>query len=199
MQAPPPTQAPTGVPTAPVAETSEVGTIPNGMSPTPCVSEPGPSSPKVETSGKEVTDPVLPAAKQSSYAKGLTDRLLEESRLSPTNNGFKHANSSVDDYGTNSGLMIGGVNPSAVNKSNILGGIGDQVTANEVSSGQKWWAAIILGFIFAIISSPPAYLLTSRVVTGAGGSQMTRGQGPTIPGLILHTVIFIIIVRLIMW
>jgi len=70
---------------------------------------------------------------------------------------------------------------------------------NEITSGQKWWAAIVLGLIFAIISSPPLYLVTTTLTEKAGGTSLSGRNGPTIPGLILHTVIFILIIRLILW
>ena len=70
---------------------------------------------------------------------------------------------------------------------------------NEPTSGQKWWAAVLLGFVFAIISSPAAYYITSSVTLALGGIPLTLGPGPTVPGLILHTILYILIVRLILW
>ena len=67
------------------------------------------------------------------------------------------------------------------------------------TSGQKWWAAIILGFVFALVSSPLAYSMTNSVVCYFGGFPMGRKGGPTVPGLFLHTVIFILIARVILW
>ena len=69
----------------------------------------------------------------------------------------------------------------------------------QPTSGQKWWAAVLLGFIFAIISSPAAYMITSKATTSLGGAALTEGSGPTFAGLLIHTIIFIIIVRIILW
>lgn len=67
------------------------------------------------------------------------------------------------------------------------------------TSGQKWWAAVLLGLVFAIISSPVAYNITNYFVVSSGGAAIYAGQGPTLAGLVIHTLIFILIVRLILW
>jgi hypothetical protein len=74
----------------------------------------------------------------------------------------------------------------------------DGTTETFATSGQKWWAAIILGFIFAFISSIFFYAITNGISTSLGGLPTMHG-GPTLIGLILHTVIFILVVRLILW
>jgi hypothetical protein len=73
------------------------------------------------------------------------------------------------------------------------------LSSTQPTSGQKWWAAVLLGFIFAIISSPAAYYTTSTITTSLGGISLTEGQGPNFAGLLIHTIVFIIIVRLILW
>lgn len=72
-------------------------------------------------------------------------------------------------------------------------------TSDPPTSEQKWWAAIVIGFIFAIISSPLAYYATSKLTTTLGGLPLTDGPGPTLVGLLVHTIIFVLIIRLIMW
>jgi len=67
------------------------------------------------------------------------------------------------------------------------------------SSGQKWWASILLGFIFAIISSPAAYFITSTVTTTLDGLPLMYGPGPSLVGLLIHSIIFALIIRLILW
>lgn len=69
----------------------------------------------------------------------------------------------------------------------------------EPTSGQKWWAAVLLGLIFALISSPAAYYITSSVTTSLGGIPLMYGAGPNFAGLVVHTLIFIVIVRVILW
>lgn len=67
------------------------------------------------------------------------------------------------------------------------------------TSGQKWWAAVLLGLVFAIVSSPTAYNITSAASEAMGGTRVSYGSGPTVAGLLIHTAIFIIIVRIILW
>lgn len=70
---------------------------------------------------------------------------------------------------------------------------------NQPTSGQKWWASVLLGFIFALISSPAAYYVTSKITTSLGGIALADGPGPNFAGLLVHTLIFIVIVRIILW
>ena len=69
----------------------------------------------------------------------------------------------------------------------------------QPTSGHKWWAAILLGFIFALVSSPAAYYISSKVTTSLGGISTMEGPGPNFVGLLIHTLIFIIIIRIILW
>lgn len=69
---------------------------------------------------------------------------------------------------------------------------------SQPTSGQKLWASVLLGFLFALISSPTAYNITSKATNNIGFSLMD-GLGPNLIGLFIHTIIFIIIVRIILW
>lgn len=70
---------------------------------------------------------------------------------------------------------------------------------SQITSGQKWWAAVILGFIFFLISSSVAYNITSQITVNTIGTVLIYGAGPTLTGLLFHTFIFILVVRLILW
>lgn len=72
-------------------------------------------------------------------------------------------------------------------------------SVNPPTSGQKWWASILLGIVFALVSSPAAYYLTSTASTKLDGVALYNGRGPNLAGLLLHTLIFILIVRIILW
>jgi hypothetical protein len=65
-------------------------------------------------------------------------------------------------------------------------------------TNEKWAAAIVVGILFAVISNPFAYYVTSTITTTLGGMPLTVGQGPNPVGLIIHTIVFILIVRLIL-
>lgn len=67
------------------------------------------------------------------------------------------------------------------------------------TNGQKWTAAILIGLMAGIIYSPVAYKTTSAITTRLGGMATTEGPGANLVGLLLHTLIFIILVRLILW
>ena len=72
-------------------------------------------------------------------------------------------------------------------------------TCTKPTSGQKWWAAVLLGFVFGIISSPAAYYVTSSVSEYLGGGTLMVGPGPNFVGLLTHSIIFILVIRLILW
>ena len=59
---------------------------------------------------------------------------------------------------------------------------------------QKWWTSIILGVLFFVLASNPAFNFTSSVFSG-GQSKKYCMQGNHWILLILHTIIFILIVR----
>lgn len=70
----------------------------------------------------------------------------------------------------------------------------------QPTGGQKWWAAVLLGFIFAIVSSPAAYELTSRIThINSAEAGTSHDIGITLKKLIIQTLIFIVIMRLILW
>jgi len=68
---------------------------------------------------------------------------------------------------------------------------------NTMTNTQKWVAAIFLGLLFAIISSPAMYSITSLIAKE--GTLYKSAGGATMLGLLVHTIVFILIVRLIMW
>lgn len=64
------------------------------------------------------------------------------------------------------------------------------------SSSDKWTASIMLGLLFLLVSSPFMYGLTNKI-TSAVGFQISDAQGcPNLAGMILHTLVFIIVLRL---
>lgn len=71
-------------------------------------------------------------------------------------------------------------------------------TSGGVSNIDKWIIATILGVIFAILSSNIAYSATNAVFSRFGYPTRKGHGGPTLFGLIVNTIIFIIIVRLLM-
>ena len=93
-------------------------------------------------------------------------------------------------------LLLNSSRITPVGNGNVNSNITD---TNQPTSGQKWWAAVILGFIFALLSSPVAYQITSNLISPIDGLKLIYGPGPTLLGLTLHTILFILAVRIILW
>lgn len=74
----------------------------------------------------------------------------------------------------------------------------EQKMLQPPTSSQKWWASIVLGMLFAILASGSIFQLSNKVCSYANISTY-KGEGPTILGLLLHTIIFTLIVRFILW
>jgi hypothetical protein len=81
-------------------------------------------------------------------------------------------------------------------------GVGINVS-NPPTSAQKWWISIVLGVIYFLIASPIAYKITGGFFESIGGMNLFTFKdiypGQTLVALIVHTIIFILIVRLILW
>jgi hypothetical protein len=72
----------------------------------------------------------------------------------------------------------------------------------KLSNQQKWLGALVAGLLFLILSSSFAYQLTNKLLTAIGGPKaatVTPAGAPTVLGLILHTIVFILLLRLILW
>ena len=125
------------------------------------------------------------------WLKNTSNALLQSSRISPTDNGAGATALPVC-IDTDAGQIPCETIPNVLTTKSS--------TSNPVdySSGQKWWAAILLGIIFLILSSRVAYMVSSTISESLGGMPLADG-GPSIPGLLLHTVIFIVFVRIILW
>lgn len=63
---------------------------------------------------------------------------------------------------------------------------------------QKWWIAILIGILAFIVYNPGFYAMTNYLSVNTGGIQINNG-GPNLAGLLLHTLIFIIILRILFW
>jgi len=70
-----------------------------------------------------------------------------------------------------------------VNKKNNIDDVSEDSLSQAPTSAQKWWASALLGMVFAIISSSLVYNATGK---------------HALVSLLIHTVIFILLVRLIL-
>ena len=65
----------------------------------------------------------------------------------------------------------------------------------------KWAVAITFGLLFLVVSSPYTYGLSDALFSTIGldtAHSTSYGAIPTVIGLIIHTVIFVLILRLLM-
>jgi hypothetical protein len=67
----------------------------------------------------------------------------------------------------------------------------------NLSNGHKWCLALCTGLIFLMIASPLTYELTGKFTSYFNWTTSTKGC-PNWKGLLLHTIVFILLVRLLM-
>ena len=76
----------------------------------------------------------------------------------------------------------------------------DKTYSPRVSNSMKWWLAIFLGIVFFIVALGAVYNLSNAVWTSAGFPTYLCGPGcPNAWGVFIHAIIFVIIIRLILW
>jgi len=70
--------------------------------------------------------------------------------------------------------------------------------AKLVTSEEKWSISVVSGLIFLLISSPFLYGLTSSLFECVGLTLASSKGLPTNIGLLVHSVVFVLIVRAMM-
>jgi hypothetical protein len=93
-------------------------------------------------------------------------------------------------------------------KMEIIGSLSERLLAHSAAgeninqvptNSEKWWAAITLGVLFALFSSGILYSITNSIISSPGINTWSGDcGGPTVFGLLLHTIIFTIVVRILM-
>lgn len=63
------------------------------------------------------------------------------------------------------------------------------------SSSKKWQISIFSAIIFLIVVSPYTYQLTQKLLGGILGKIAEPNGCPTTTGLILHTIVYVLLVR----
>ncbi len=90
-------------------------------------------------------------------------------------------------------------NVSVAYKSDL--GIGE-ILQLKLTNQQKWLGALVAGLLFLILSSSFLYQLTNKLLTslfGPKAATVTPAGAPTVLGLILHAIVFVLLFRLILW
>jgi hypothetical protein len=62
-------------------------------------------------------------------------------------------------------------------------------------SSKKWQISIFSAFIFIVVIHPYTYLFTQKVLGGLLGKLADSSGCPTTRGLLLHTLVYILLVR----
>ena len=63
------------------------------------------------------------------------------------------------------------------------------------SSYKKWQISIFSAFIFILVINPYTYIFTQKLLGGCFGKIAENNGCPTTLGLIIHTIVYILLVR----
>ena len=74
----------------------------------------------------------------------------------------------------------------------------EKVVYIDINSKEKWVIAAIIGVIFVIIASPLVFQLSDTIFGFIGWNTLKLNGKPTPFGWVLHTVLFILIIRILM-
>lgn len=66
---------------------------------------------------------------------------------------------------------------------------------HKLSSSQKWIASLVSAFLFFVIASPMMYKFVNSITTKIGFSTASEDGLPNVGGLILHSLVFLLIIR----
>jgi len=63
------------------------------------------------------------------------------------------------------------------------------------SSYKKWQISIFSAFLFILVINPYTYIFTQKLLGGVFGKIADSSGCPTIIGLIIHTIVYVLLVR----
>lgn len=73
---------------------------------------------------------------------------------------------------------------------------------DEISNSKKWLISIMSGLVALLVFSPFLFSMTNLVTTRLGKlsfAACSPSGRPTFPSIILHSVVFALVTRLLMW
>ena len=73
-----------------------------------------------------------------------------------------------------------------------------QMCKKPYSSKDKWIVSIMACLLFLLISSPFLYRVTNSITSSMGFEIASNNGRPNVLGLVIHSVVFLLIVRLMM-
>lgn len=65
----------------------------------------------------------------------------------------------------------------------------------KLSSSQKWIASLVSAFVFFVIASPMMYKFVNSITSKIGFSTASEDGLPNVGGLLLHSLVFLLIIR----
>ena len=69
----------------------------------------------------------------------------------------------------------------------------------QSDDAQKWIISFVSAIIFMLVAAPYTYELTNKLVAQPLGLKFLSNGGVTPLGLIIHSLVFFFIVRIMMW
>lgn len=69
----------------------------------------------------------------------------------------------------------------------------------HATNGQKWWMAVIIGFLFFILASPSAFKTSNKLFKCIYFPRSYYDGSTTLFGLFVHMLAFVLIIRIILW
>lgn len=74
----------------------------------------------------------------------------------------------------------------------------DSSACSALSEGKKWIIGVVVGVLFFLLASPFAYEMTQKL-TGTINLETSVNGCPNYKGVILHAIVFVILLRLLMF
>jgi len=75
----------------------------------------------------------------------------------------------------------------------------DMPRSLQATNGQKWWMAVIIGFLFFILASPSAFKMSNKLFKCIYFPRSYYDGATTLFGLFVHMLAFVLIIRIILW
>ena len=72
------------------------------------------------------------------------------------------------------------------------------VIVEQPSSTSKWLISLMSGLLFFLVSLPITFRFTQKIIGNPLGLTLADRFGPTTLGLVVHSIVFFLIVRLMM-
>ena len=89
--------------------------------------------------------------------------------------------------------------PTGLITESIIPECGGEASDDGISSETKWFVSILFGILFFVLSSPLAYAITDKAITSFGGISYLTSMDINISGLLVHSIIFMLVIRVILW